>query len=131
MSDKQQAQPQPRPRRKRSGSETRQRGVVNRFRSTLAERAEMRANAKAAGFTFGSYMRFLGCACPTTRPVHVITPDMKLVKKLLAEISHVGGNIYQLVREMNFGGIPESVEMEAAGKEARALLAQAFKALGM
>jgi hypothetical protein len=117
--------------RKRSGSEKRKRGVMNRFRSTPEERAEMHANAKAAGLSFGSYMRSLACANPTTRPVHRLTADMKTVKKLLAEISHLGGNIYQLVRDRNFGGISASADMDAAGKEARALLAEAFKALGL
>jgi hypothetical protein len=125
------SRPAARSKKKRSGSEKRRRGVVNKFRSTPEERAEMNANAAAVGLSFGSYMRSLACAHPTTRPVHRLTPDMKLVKKLLAEVSRLGGNIYQLVRAMNFGGIPESDEMDAAGKEARALLAEAFKALGM
>jgi len=117
--------------RKRNGSEKRLRGVMNWFRSTREERAEMNANAKAAGLTFGSYMRFLGCACPTTQPVHCLTPDRKLVEKLLAEINRLGVNIYQLLREARFKGIADSAEMDAAGKEASALIAQAIIALGM
>lgn len=132
MSDKPSPAPNRKPKpKKRSGSEKRRRSVQNIFRSTPDERAEMQANAAAVGLTFGSFIRSLACAHPQTRPVRRMTPDMKQVKKLLAEVSRVGSNIYQLVRAANFGDIPPSQEMEAAGKEARALLAEAFKALGM
>jgi hypothetical protein len=117
---------------RRSGSEMRHRAVVNKFRSTAAERTEMRANAAAAGLSFGSFMRSLGCAHPTTRPVrHRPAPEARLLMQLLGQLGRVAGNIYQLVRAMNFGGIPRSHELDAAGKEVCAFIADMRKAFGL
>jgi hypothetical protein len=58
-------------------------------------------------------------------------PDMRDVGKLLGECGRIAGNIYQLVRAMNFGSLPDSAELEAAGKEARAFFAAVFKAFGI
>ncbi len=119
MSDKQQQTPK---KRRTSGSEKRQRGVVNKFRSTAQERAEMRANAAAVGLKFGSFIRSLGCAKPTTRAVPHVSPDRAAINEFLGRVGRYEGNLYQVVRRMNFGNLPEVKTLAELADEARAFL---------
>jgi len=107
---------------KRSGSAKRRRSVMNKFRSTEEERAEMRANAAAAGLKFGSYMRELACRKPTTRAVPDVSPDRAAVSEFLGRVGRYEGNLYQVVRRMNFGDLPEVHELAALADEARAFI---------
>jgi hypothetical protein len=118
--------------RRRSGSENRQRQPRIILRVSPEERAEMRTNAAAVGLSLSSFIRSLGCTRPTTRPVqHRPPPDARLLLQLLGQLGRVAGNIYQLVRAMNFGDIPHSHELDAAGKEVRAFIADMRKAFGI
>lgn len=118
--------------KKRSGSEKRQRNCVIKIRAKAEERAEMEANAVAAGLSLSSYVRSVATLHQRTRPVRRRpTPDMQRVAQVLAQCGRIGGNIYQLVRGMNLGDIPRSDELYAAGKEARAFIAAAREAFGL
>ena len=116
----------------RSGSETRKRQPRIIFRVSEEERAEIRANAAAAGFSIGSFIRSATTTRQRTRAVRRPLPaDMKAVAQVLAQTGRIGGNIYQLVRGMNLGDIPQSDELDAAAKEARAFIAAAREAFGL
>ena len=80
MSSDQQQQPK---KKKRSGSEKRRRTVMNTFRSSPEDRAEMRAAAAAAGLRFGSFMVRLGCAKPTTRATPTVSPDRTAINQFM------------------------------------------------
>jgi hypothetical protein len=120
MSDDQ--SPPPPPKKKRSGSNKRRRSVMNKFRSTKEERAEMRANAKAAGLKFGSFMRSIGCRKPTTRAIPDVSPDRTAINEFLGRVGHYESNLYQVVRRMNFGNLPEVKTLAELADEARAFL---------
>ncbi|MGH9444151.1 MAG: plasmid mobilization protein, partial [Terriglobia bacterium] len=109
-------------RKKRSGSEKRQRTRPNTFRSTYAERDEMNANAAAVGLKFGGFMRSLGCTKPTTRAMPHVTPDRAAVNEFLGRVGKYEGNLYQVVRRMNFGDLPELRTLRELADDAHAFL---------
>jgi hypothetical protein len=124
--------PAPRPRKKsRSGSEKRQREVIISVRVKQHERLKIEANAAAVDLCASSFLRVIGTGQHRPNERRRPNPDMRQVGKLLAEFGRVGGNVHQLVKEMNFGGIPQSDELDAAGREVRALVASALKAFGL
>lgn len=126
------AVPAPRPRKQsRSGSEKRQRAEIISVRVLPHERLKIEANAAAVDLCASSFLRVLGTGQSRSTERRRPNPDMRQVSKLLAEFGRVGGNVHQLVKEMNFGGIPQADELDAAGKEVRALVAAAIKALGL
>jgi hypothetical protein len=129
MSDRQGEQPK---KKKRSGSENRQRDCIIKIRAKPEERAEMEANAAAAGLCLSSYVRSATTLRQRTRAVRRRpSPDMLRVAQLLAQTGRIGGNIYQLVRGMNLGDIPRVEEMYTAAKEARDFIAEAREAFGL
>ncbi len=119
MSSDQQQLPK---KKKRSGSEKRRRTVMNTFRSSPEDRAEMRAAAAAAGLRFGSFMVLLGCAKPTTRATPTVSLDRTAINKFLGRVGKYEGNLYQVVRRMNFGNFPEVRELAELADDARAFL---------
>ncbi len=102
---------------KRSGSATRRRGVMNKFRSTAAEHAEMKANAAAVGLPFGAYMRSLGCASPTTRVVRRRLPELLPFTQALGKLGIHCSNAYQLLRLANRGEYPDIDEVRETHKK--------------
>lgn len=124
--------PAPRPRKdSRRGSEKRRREDVISVRVLPDERLKIEANAAAVDLCASSFLRALGTGRQRPSERRRPNPDMRQVGKLLAEFGRVGGNVHQLVKAMNFGGIPRSAELDAAGREVRALVAAALKALGL
>lgn len=98
----------------RSGSATRRRTPIVRFRATEAERAEIVAGAERAGLTVGSYVRTRVLTTPTTRSVRRPTVERTLLAQLLGQLGRVGGNIHQITKKLNYGeGIPRT-ELETA-----------------
>ena len=124
--------PAPRPRKQsRSGSEKRQRERIISVRVKDHERLKIEANAAAVDLCASSFLRVMGTGQHRPSERRRPNPDMRQVGKLLAECGRIGGNVHQLVKEMNFGGIPQADELDAAGREVRALVAAAIKALGL
>ncbi len=107
---------------RRSGSEKRRRSVMNKFRSTPEERADMRANAAAVGLKLGSFMRSLACVAPTTRAMPAVSPGRAAINEFLGRVGKYEGNLYQVVRRMNFGNLPEVQTLAELADEARAFL---------
>jgi hypothetical protein len=102
------------PRKKRSGSEKRRRGVVNKFRSTPEERAEMNANAAAAGLTFGAFVRSLACAKPTTRVVRRRLPELAPFTQAMGRLGIYASNAHQLLKIARRGDIVYDDELREA-----------------
>jgi len=128
MSDRQ-SQPL---KKKHSGSETRERDCIIKFRGKADERAAIKASAAAAGLSVGSFLRSLALDSPRTRAVRTRpTPDMERIQRYDARLGRLEGNIYQLVRAMNVGKVVRVDEMYAAAKEAEALLAELRQAFGL
>jgi hypothetical protein len=122
----------PSPKKKRSGSETRKRQPRIIVRVSPEERAEIKANAEAAGLSVGSYVRSVTTLRQRTRPVRSRPlPDQERLAQFLGQTGRIGGNMYQLVRGMNLGDIPRVDELYDAAKEARAFIAAAREAFGL
>jgi len=116
---------------KRHGSEKRQREKIISVRVYDNERLKIEANAASIDLCASAYLRMLGTGQRRAQERRRPHPDMKEVGRLLGECGRIGGNIHQLLRHANFGDPLSSAELEAAGKEARALFAAVFKALGV
>jgi mobilization protein NikA len=124
--------PAPRPRKKgRSGSEKRQRADIISVRVKDHERLTIEANAAAVDLCASAFLRVIGTGQHRPNERRRPNPDMRQVGKLLAQCGRIGGNVHQLVKEMNFGGIPQADELQAAGREVRALVAATLKAFGL
>jgi len=105
--------------KRRSGSEKRERGLVNTFRSTREERAKADKDAAAVGLTFGSYVRWLLFERPQTRPVRRPLPAETLLRQVKSEAGRVDGNLAQFLKLANRGEpIPQS-EIAAAARAVR------------
>ena len=100
------------PRRSRSGSEKRERGVVNTFRSTRDERIKAETDAAALSLTFGSYIRWLLFERPQTRPTRRTLPSEMLLRQLKLEAAHVDNNLNQLARKVNSGELPAPGDLQ-------------------
>jgi hypothetical protein len=105
------------PKRTRSGSEKRKRYRQNIFRSTVVERAEMEANAAAAGLTFGAFMRSLGCAKPTTRASRPRLPELLPFTQAMGRLGIYCSNAYQLLKLVRYGGFPDVEEIRETHKK--------------
>jgi hypothetical protein len=117
MSDPQREQPK---KKRRTGSEKRKRYAQNTFRSTVEERAEMKANAAAVGLTFGSFMRILACARPTTRAMPHPLPELKPYTQGMGKFNICASNFHQLLRRVNLGEMVDVPELrDAAAKVER------------
>lgn len=85
------------------GSEKRVRSKHLTIRFSPEERASIDAAADRAGLTPGSYDRQVLLGAPAPRQVRRPPIERRDLARLLGEIGHVGGNLNQLARDMNFG----------------------------
>jgi hypothetical protein len=92
---------------------------------TKDERAEIKANAQAAGLTVGSFLRGLALIAPRTRAVHVAIPEREHTERFLGQIGRYTGNLSQLVRRTNYGQTPEACDLAEVTQQAREFLAGA------
>jgi hypothetical protein len=91
--------------------------MMNKFRSTREERAEMNANAAAVGLTFGAFMRSLGCAVPTTRVIRPRLPELLPFTQAFGKLGIHCSNAYQLLRLANCGEYPDIEEVRETHKK--------------
>ncbi len=103
--------------KKKSGSEKRERDCIVKFRAKKDERAEMRANAAAAGLSVGSFLRSLAIASPRTRPVRRPLPDMKLLSQAMGRLGIYASNAHQLLKLANRGELVYVEELADASKK--------------
>ncbi|HWB50474.1 MAG TPA: plasmid mobilization relaxosome protein MobC [Stellaceae bacterium] len=100
------------------GSETRVRTKHLTIRLSPEERASIDDAADRAGLTPGSYGRQVLLGAPAPRQVRRPPIERRELARLLGEIGHVGGNLNQLARDMNFG---RGIEASALQRELHGL----------
>lgn len=116
--------------KKKSGSESRQRGGIVGFRVSGTERAELEKAAELAGLTLGSYVRERVLSAPRTRAVRRPPIEQKLLAQLLGQLGRVGGNIHQIVKQMNFGAGVMHDELRSTLKSFEDAAATIMEAMG-
>ena len=99
--------------------------------ATDQEKAQIEANAEAAGLDVGSFLRKVGTGTPGPRTRRRrITGDMAELARLRAELARVGNNLNQLTRLANIGDMERPAMLDAALAELLALLAEVRTAMG-
>jgi hypothetical protein len=91
--------------KKRSGSETRKRTSIIGVRVDDAERAEIEANAAAAGLCDSSYLRVLGTTRQRTRARRRPLPEMKPFAQAMGRLGIYASNTHQLLKLARLGEI--------------------------
>jgi hypothetical protein len=114
--------------KQRSGSEVRQKQKVVTFRVTAGEYQQLEAEAERTGLTIGSLIRKSVLAAPKTRARRRIPVDVLAVGSLLAQVNKIGGNLYQILKRVNFGDTPLVSEIQEALTEFREV-SEAIKAV--
>lgn len=117
------------PKKKASGSEKRARGCVIKLRAKKDERAEMQANAAAAGLSLSSFLRSLAMASPRTRPVRRPPPDAKLLAQAMGRLGIYASNAHQLLKLANRGDLVFVDELAEASKKLDAAADELLKVL--
>jgi hypothetical protein len=126
MSDR---QSEPAKKKRRSGSEKRQRESIIGVRVYDHERAQIVANAEAIDLCPSSFLRIVGTGQQRPRERRRPSPDKKLLAQVMAQVGRIGGNLAQFLKLANRGEIVAANDLAAAVQEARALIADAQKAL--
>jgi hypothetical protein len=85
------------------GSEKRVRSKHLTIRLSPEERASIDENADRAGLTPGSFARQVLLGAPTPRQVRRPPVERRELARLLGELGHIGGNLNQIARGVNFG----------------------------
>jgi len=114
----------------RRGTETRRHQRRITFRVPDAEGDELIAGAELAGCSLGSYIRSRLFAESAMRARRRPTIEVMAITRLQGQMNKIGGNIYQLLRHVNFGGLPEADEIRAAFAGYREVIAAILAALG-
>jgi hypothetical protein len=94
------------------GSEKRARTKHLTVRLTPEERAAIDQAADRSGLTPGSYARQVMLGAPMPRQVRRPPIERRELARLLGEIGHVGGNLNQIARDMNFGRGVDAYELK-------------------
>jgi hypothetical protein len=96
------------------GSETRVRTQHLTIRLSPEERSAIDLAADRAGLTQGSYARQVLLGAPAPRQVRRPPVERRELARLLGEIGHVGGNLNQSARGMNFGHGIDAFDLKQA-----------------
>jgi hypothetical protein len=94
------------------GSEKRVRSKHLTIRFSPEERASIDQAADRSGLTPGSYARQVLLGAPVPRQVRRPPVERRELARLLGEIGHVGGNLNQIARDMNFGNGVDAWELK-------------------
>jgi hypothetical protein len=93
------------------GSEKRARTEHLTIRLSPDERAAIDQAADRSGLTAGSYARQALLGAPVPRQVRRPPIERRELARLLGELGHVGGNLNQIARDMNFGRGIDTLEL--------------------
>jgi hypothetical protein len=85
------------------GSEKRARRKHLTIRLSPDERAKIDEDAARAGLMPGSYARQVLLGAPAPRQVRRPPIERRELARLLGELGHIGGNLNQIARGVNFG----------------------------
>lgn len=118
------------PRPSRSGSEKRQRSKPLTVRFTSEERAQIDADASAAGMTAGTYIRWRLTEGRAPRAVRRPPVELEALRVLLGQLGKVGSNLNQIAHRLNDGQPLASIQLTAGLKDVRAMRDAVLKALG-
>jgi hypothetical protein len=124
MSDQAERQPS------HSGSETRRRGALVGFRATVAELAEIDAQAERAGLTRSSYARAQLLAAPKMRAQRRPNIDRVLLAQAVSWLGRAAGSLYQIARHLNFGHVEAAADVSAALAEVRGAISAIMAVTG-
>jgi hypothetical protein len=94
------------------GSEKRVRTTHLTVRLSPDERAAIDQAADRSGLTPGSYARQVMLGAPAPRQVRRPPVERRELARLLGELGHVGGNLNQIARTMNFGNGVDAWELK-------------------
>jgi hypothetical protein len=114
----------------RRGTETRQKQHRTTVRWNPDDHAELMARAERAGQSVGTYIRSRCLDAPTTGTRRRPSVDLLAITRLLGQVNRIGGNLHQLVRHLNFGGVLEPGEVRAALRGYDEVVAAIMAALG-
>ena len=103
--------------KKASGSEKRERNCIIKVRAKKEERAEIKANAAAAGYSVSSYLRSLAVTTPRTRLVRRPLPEMKPFAQAMGRLGIYASNAHQLLKLANRGDFVPPDDLAEASKK--------------
>jgi hypothetical protein len=112
------------------GSEKRARTMHLTVRLSPDERAAIDHAADRSGLTAGSYARQAVLGAPAPRQVRRPPVERRELARLLGEIGHVGGNLNQIARGVNFGNGVDAWELRQTLAGLRLVRDAILKALG-
>ncbi len=104
-----------------SGSETRRRNTSIMVRVTPQERDAIDALSMQKGLTLAAFLRAAALGDPGPRARSRIPVDEALLRQLLGQIGKVGGNLNQIAKRLNSGGVAAASEVWAALADYREL----------
>lgn len=114
----------------RSGSAKRQRTKVLPVRFTPQERAQLEADASAAGMKAGSYIRWLLTHGEAPRSVRRPPIELETLRVLLGQLGKVGSNLNQIAHRLNDGQGLASTQLDSALRDVRAMRDAVLGSLG-
>jgi hypothetical protein len=97
----------------RSGTQRRQRSYLAGMACTAEERAQLEAAAERAGLTVSAFMRQQCFGTPGPRAVRRPPVERAALAQLLAQIGKCGGNLNQIAKHLNSGGVVPDGTAEA------------------
>lgn len=112
------------------GSEQRVRSQHLTIRFSPEERAAIDQAAERSGLTAGSYARQVLLGAPVPRQVRRPPIERRELARLLGELGHVGGNLNQIARDMNFGNGVDGWELKQTLGDLGKMRDAILKALG-
>jgi hypothetical protein len=122
---------EPKGHRNRRGSEVRQKQHRTSTRWNDTDYAALLANVERAGVTMGTYIRSSALGSPTTSARRRSSVELQALAKALAMVNKMGGNLHQIARHLNFGGVLEPGELRMALVGYEAMVAAIMAAMGM
>jgi uncharacterized protein (DUF1778 family) len=120
-----------RPRRRhKSGTEKRQLQARLSVRCTHAQRQKIAAAADAAGLSVSAYVLAVVFNQALERNVAVPKIDREALRQILAQLGRLNGNLYQIVRALNFRETPDLSALSAHREDVAAVCGAVMAALG-
>ena len=112
----------PKPESSRSGSENRRRtATLPRVRCTEAQRTAVEAEANRAGLSLSSYMLAAVMKGEPPRAARVPPLEQQVMLQLSGRLGRLNGNVYQIVRSINFKDFPDLYALKDLAEEVEEL----------
>jgi len=115
---------------KHSGSETRQRQERFSVRCTELQRRAIQNAAQGSGMSVSSYVLRATLKAEMPRAVKVPPVQLAVLAQVLAQLGRLNGNLYQIVRAINFNNSPDLRELRELPEVIRELRGEVLRAMG-